>query len=106
MLKITELRKEKGLTQTMLAEELNISVKKLGAWEQNRSEPCIADLCRLASFFGCTVDELTGHTTVEQYAIRKGLTPLEQSLLSAFRTLNENEQQQAINILAALKIDQ
>ncbi len=105
MLKITELRKEKNLTQITLAEKLNISVKKLGAWEQNRAEPCVADLCMLANFFDCTLDELVGRTQIEHPATTKGLTPEELSLLFAFRALNEKERQQAISIVKALKAD-
>lgn len=105
MLKITEFRKEKGLTQGALAERINISVKKLGAWEQGRAEPCIDDLCMLANFFDCTLDELTGRLLVDTPTAGKGLTPPEQTLLREFRKLNEKEQQQALNIVKILQTD-
>lgn len=105
MLKITEFRKEKGLTQGALAEKINISVKKLGAWEQGRAEPCIEDLCMLANFFDCTLDELTGRAFIDTPTARKGLTPQENMLLASFRKLNDKEKQQALNIVNVLNTD-
>ena len=104
MLKITEFRKEKGLTQGALAEKLNISVKKLGAWEQGRAEPCVDDLIMLADFFDCTLDELMGRTNVDTPPQGKGLTPQENALINAFRKLDDKERQQAVNIVKALKL--
>lgn len=105
MLKITELRKEKGLTQGALANKLNISVKKLGAWEQGRAEPSIEDLCLLASFFDCTLDELVGRLATEGPVVGQGLTPFELALLREIRKLGEKEQHQALNIVKVLQQD-
>ncbi len=105
MLKITEFRKEQGLTQNALAEKLNISVKKLGAWEQERAEPCIDDLCMIADFFDCTLDELVGRVQLESGAVHKGLTPQEIALIERFRKLSDKERQQALNILEALNLN-
>lgn len=105
MLKITEFRKERGLTQTALAEKMKISVKKLGAWEQGRAEPCIDDLILLANFFDCSLDEFVERTQIETTAIGKGLTPQENTLLASFRKLDEKEKQQAINVVKALSLN-
>lgn len=105
MLKISEFRKEKGLTQTELANNLGISVKKLGAWEQCRAEPYVDDLIMLANFFDYTLDELMGRTTDDKPANSKGLTPQEYALITAYRKLNEKERLQAINIISALCLD-
>lgn len=104
MLKISEFRKERLLTQSTLAENINMSVKKLGAWEQGRAEPCIDDLCILADYFDCTLDELIGRTKIDIPSTGKGLTPQENTLLTTFRQLDEKERQQAISIITALKI--
>lgn len=106
MLKITELRKEKGLTQGALAEKMNISVKKLGAWEQGRAEPCIEDLCMIANFFDCTLDELVGRVQLDATISGKGLTPQENALLSFFRKLDDKGRQQALNIVKALNLEE
>lgn len=90
MLKLSEFRKEKGLTQVQLADALGMSVKKTAAWEQERAEPCIADICLLADFFGCTTDELLGR---EQHdgAIdkRKEMRPSTLKLVDATEKLND-----------------
>ena len=105
MLRIVEFRKEKGLTQTALAEKLDISVKKLGAWEQGRAEPCIEDLCMIANFFDCTLDELIGRVIVDKYTTGNGMTPQENILLTEFRKLGEKERQQSINVIIALQLE-
>ena len=105
MLKIAEFRKEQELTQLALAEKMNISVKKLGAWEQGRAEPCIDDLCMLANFFDCSLDELVCRVAIEGSSVGKGQTPQENMLLATFRKLDEKTKQQALNVIRALNID-
>lgn len=55
---ITQLRKEKGITQKELAERLFISDKAVSKWETASSVPDIALLMPLADIFGVTVTEL------------------------------------------------
>lgn len=44
MNRITELRKEKGMSQIALAMVLNVSQKMISAYETGKSEPSIATL--------------------------------------------------------------
>lgn len=91
MLKLTEFRKDKGLTQVQLADTLGMSVKKLAAWEQYRSQPCIEDICLLADFFGCTTDELLGREPHAGTAVdkRPELRPSTLKLVDATTKLND-----------------
>ena len=57
-IKIAELRKKKGLTQTQLAEMLNISNKTVSRWETGEGYPEITLLSPLAKALGVTTDEL------------------------------------------------
>ncbi len=92
MLKIAELRKEIGLKQMDLAKSLNISVKKLGAWEQNRAEPNILDLIKLSDFFGVSIDELVNRTNVVGIVeVKNDLSEEENSLVQSFRKMNSAE---------------
>lgn len=59
-IKIKELREEKQLTQTELAEKLNSSQKQISKWETERIEPNIFWLCKIAKFFNVTTDYLLG----------------------------------------------
>lgn len=62
MLKIKDLRVEKGYTQKELAEKIETSCKNIWAWENAKCEPCVADIIKLARLFDVTVDYLTGNT--------------------------------------------
>ena len=55
---ITELRKEKGLTQKELAEKLFVSDKAVSKWECGLSMPDITLLVPLSKIFDITVTEL------------------------------------------------
>ena len=55
---IARVRKEKGLTQRDLAEELHVSVQAVSKWERGRSCPDIALLEPLAEALNLTVTEL------------------------------------------------
>ncbi len=55
---ITQLRKNCGITQTELAERLNISNKTVSRWENGLGFPEITQFPLLAKVFGVTVDYL------------------------------------------------
>ncbi len=55
---IAELRKEKGLTQQQLADQLNLSNKTISKWESGNGSPDLSNLTLLADALGVTVDEL------------------------------------------------
>lgn len=63
---LTELRKQENLTQTALAKEMNYSDKAVSKWEQGDSLPDLATLCRLAEFYGVTLDYLVSEDPVER----------------------------------------
>lgn len=56
--KIQMLRRNKGLTQTQLAEVLSVSAQSVSKWENNISFPDISLLPIIARYFGITMDEL------------------------------------------------
>ncbi|MFA5585253.1 MAG: helix-turn-helix transcriptional regulator [Saccharofermentanales bacterium] len=55
---IAKWRKEKGMTQDQLAEQLSVSAQAVSKWENGVSMPDIALLPRLASLFNVTLDQL------------------------------------------------
>jgi len=57
---IMRLRKEKGLTQEQLANELGISFQAVSKWENELSSPDISALPLLADLFGVSIDALFG----------------------------------------------
>ncbi len=56
--KLQQLRKNKGLTQEELAQEIYVSRTAVSKWESGRGYPNIDSLKGLAKFFSVTVDEL------------------------------------------------
>ena len=56
--RIAALRREAGLSQTELAQELGISASAIGMYEQSRREPSAQMLVQLAKKFGVSVDYL------------------------------------------------
>ena len=55
---LRELRKERGLNQAELAEELEISRQTVIAVEANKYDPSLPMAYRLAAFFDVPVEEL------------------------------------------------
>ena len=55
---IAALRKEKGMTQKELADQLNITDKAVSKWERNVACPDTALIPRLAEILGVSIEEL------------------------------------------------
>lgn len=62
MIKLKILRKEKGMTQTQVADAVGLGRQAYAYYEKGEREPSTETLCKLADFFGVTVDELLGRT--------------------------------------------
>ena len=56
--RIRQLRIERGLTQTQLAERLNVTRQTVSSWERDMSHPDINTLQEMASIFGISIEEL------------------------------------------------
>jgi len=55
---IRHLRKLKDLTQEQFADEINVTRSRIGSYEEGRSEPSIATLISIATYFNLPVDVL------------------------------------------------
>ena len=53
--KIAALRKEKGMTQRELGEELNISYQAVSKWERGESYPDFDTISKMAKIFGVEI---------------------------------------------------
>ena len=63
-IRLKELRNEKGLTQTQLAEKLGFTRVNISDWEWKGMEPSFDTVIKIAKFFDVTVDYLFG---IEDY---------------------------------------
>jgi transcriptional regulator with XRE-family HTH domain len=58
---LKELREEKGLTQTQLAEKLGYKgAVTIAKWELGQRTPELENLIAIAKFFNISLDELVG----------------------------------------------
>lgn len=64
--KIRELRTQKGIKQSELAEILGISTSAVGMYEQNRREPDITALKTISEYFGVSLDYLLSNDGVSE----------------------------------------
>ncbi len=59
-LRITELRRQQGISQQQLAERLGVAFQTVSKWETGTTMPDIAMLPELAAYFQVSVDQLLG----------------------------------------------
>lgn len=88
MIKLYELRTEKGLSQRSIAKILNISQGTYNNWENGKTEPSIAQLIEISKFFEISVDYLIGNSDdsgIINY--NKVITEYQKSLLDNFNKL-------------------
>lgn len=103
MLKIRELRKEKGITQEQLADAVNVKKYTIGDWERNRTEPNITTLVAMADYFEVSTDYLLGRsddTGVVQ--ANANLTPDEEEILMLYRQMSFQDKNQLKGFAKAL----
>ena len=55
---IAQCRKNKNLTQTQLAEKLNISNQAVSKWETGKNMPDLSNILELCEILGVTADQL------------------------------------------------
>ena len=89
MIRLLELRIEKGFTQRDMARTLNISQGTYNNWENGRTQPSIEQLIALATLFSVSVDYLVGYTDdYPTFPTEESLTKEERVLLKDFRILS------------------
>ncbi|MBQ7923817.1 MAG: helix-turn-helix transcriptional regulator [Clostridia bacterium] len=88
MLRVKELRLENGLTQKEFAEKINSTSKNIWAYENFVAVPPLDVLSRMADFFGCSLDFLTGRSDDFGTINTPALSPDEKKLLDDYRALN------------------
>lgn len=59
---LKELREDKGLSQTDLANILNVTRQTISGYETGVIEPPLSTLIKLADMYNCSLDYLAGRT--------------------------------------------
>lgn len=60
------LREEKGLTQSQLAEKVDVTTGAIQQYEAGTNDPSVKVLVKLADIFNARLDYLIGRTTVRE----------------------------------------
>ena len=60
MHRLRELRRQKGLSMREMGEQIGLSESTVSLYENGRRKPSHELLCRLADFFGVSVDYMLG----------------------------------------------
>lgn len=98
-MKLKELRKENKKTQQEVADYLNIAQATYGRYETDSITPPIETLCKLADFYGVSLDFLVNR----EYANEFGYMSSEEKLLvSSFRKLSTYNQGKIIGEVAGM----
>lgn len=61
-MRLKELRKERGISQVKLAMDLCTNQNTISRYETGEREPGIAELIRIADYFGVSIDYLVGRS--------------------------------------------
>ena len=97
--KLKALRESRGLYQKDMAALLDLRQNAYSHYETGRAEPSIANLCRLADFFGIRIDELVGHAPPE--AANREESDRLAMLSSLARQLGKEDQEKLCEIAKA-----
>lgn len=60
--RLRELRRNKKITQTVLAGQIGITLKQIQRYELEENEPTLSVLLRLADYFDVSLDYLVGRS--------------------------------------------
>lgn len=61
------LREKAGVSQQKIADIVDLTQQAVGKWENNKAEPDLTTVAKLADFFDCSTDYLLGKTNIRKY---------------------------------------
>lgn len=102
-MRLKELRKENKKTQEELATLLNIAQVSYGRYELETSEPTIDTLCKLADYYGVSLDYLVGRNFNNEYGY---ISEDEKELLTNFKNLTDINKIKLLSELKGLLLSQ
>ncbi len=109
MLKLKELRKQKGLSQEQVANALGISMRAYQNYEYGQREPNIEMINKLADFYEVTTDYLLGRpeakppeNPVDLVARELKLKEIEESIMKEYFELPEKGRQMFADFMERL----
>jgi len=112
---LRELRELSGLSQTSVANQLEVHQTAISQWESGRTKPNIELLSRLSKLYGVSIDTLIGNGTdsaktsdvMELIKLREALkrTPELKMLLLYILSMDSDNIKRAIKVMQAMTGD-
>lgn len=100
MIRIFELRKERGISQREAAKIFGVSQGTFNNWENSNTQPSIEQLISIARFFEVSVDYLIGNADdVGVINLISTLTPEQREVISLFSALPESARNATLTVL-------
>lgn len=89
MLRIKQLREERGWSQRALAQKIGANPKTVNFWERGTSEPTSGFIVALADIFECSADYVLGREDdFGAVSIQNNLSGEEQALLACYNRIS------------------
>ena len=92
--RLKKCRVDKQLSQTTIADMLNITRQAYNHYETGQRQPTQDTLLKLADYFDCSVDYLLGRT---DHAKGYELSEKEQTLIDEYKILRDKEKEEVEN---------
>lgn len=100
MERLKELRKSRKITQTELANILNVEQTTVSKWENNRTIPDIDMLKKISNYFNVSISELIGEKQSNLIISQNPNIPeIKQRLINLVLSLSEDEISDAEQLL-------
>ena len=100
-MKLKELREQTGLSQYEIAPLLGIGRATYANYEIEKTQPTIETLCKIADYFGVSLDYLCEHKTINKNEIGY-LNEQQRQLVEIIKNLNEINTIKAIGYISGL----
>jgi transcriptional regulator with XRE-family HTH domain len=92
MIRLLELRTEKGLSQREIAKQLHVSQGTYNNWENSKTQPSIEQLIALSALFGVSVDYIIGNADDCGTIGAETQSAEERAFVGYFRSLSKSAQ--------------
>ena len=100
---IADCRKKKKITQEQIAKYLNMTQSTYQHYENERAEPNIDTLCKLADYYNVTLDYLVGREFTNDIGY---LNEQQKNAVKMIQQLNENNLALAIAYMGGMIVNQ
>jgi transcriptional regulator with XRE-family HTH domain len=61
MLRLRELREERGLTQAQVAEAIGVTESSISFYESGKKQPSLDKIIKLADYYNLSLDKIVGY---------------------------------------------